>query len=114
MNETAVTIKAVFDGIASLAPLVTALALLLTSAGAFWVVLSNNRLARRVGAISSDVAEVKANVAIVEKQGNSIRDALVASTAKASHAEGMVAGAEQQAGVDATQAAAVAAARKEG
>lgn len=39
-----------------------------------------------------DVAETKVNMATVEKATNSMKDALVAATAKAEHAAGVVAG----------------------
>jgi hypothetical protein len=40
-------------------------------------------------------AKIEKNVAVIEKATNSMKDALVASTAKASHAEGMADGLQQ-------------------
>lgn len=46
----------------------------------------------RAQRIAEGIHTIKKDVATVEKATNSMKDALVASTAKASHAEGMVEG----------------------
>jgi hypothetical protein len=57
-----------------------------------WQTWNNGRHGRK---LSDAVAEVKENISIVEKATNSMKDALVEATAKASLAEGTAAGLEQ-------------------
>ena len=53
------------------------------------------RNGKKANAISEGQAEINKNVATLEKNTNSIKDALVAATAKAALAEGTAAGLKQ-------------------
>lgn len=59
------------------------------SLATFFVLIQQFRNRKTHLAVAADVAVVKADVADVKRETNHMKDELVASTAKASHAEGV-------------------------
>ena len=77
---------------AEIAQIITAVGFLITACTSAGAMIQSRRNGKKVAAIDEKATMIADNVMIIEKATNSMKDALVLATAKASVAEGTAAG----------------------